>query len=114
MNPNSSESITADVFMEFEDDASAFAGAEPEFVYTPGATVPLSIAAAPGLEQLKALLAALSPQERGDGGVSHPIAWRNGESGVGAPGPRKDSGFPRTGSTRRPRGTLTQHEPLGL
>src|SRR4051794_6694745 len=67
MNPPSSDSFTAHVFVEFEDDASVFASAEPEFVPTPTTPAPPpSVVAAAMRERLKAELAALPPRERAE------------------------------------------------
>lgn len=63
MNPTPSESFGAQILMEFEDDASAFANAEPEFVSIPA---PSDVPATTTLERLKGQLVALTPKERAE------------------------------------------------
>jgi hypothetical protein len=62
MNPTPSDSISVDFLMEFEDDASAFANGEPEFVSVQ--PVPLCEATSLTLEQMKAQLAKFTPTWR--------------------------------------------------
>jgi putative addiction module component (TIGR02574 family) len=77
MNPTPSESITADAFMEFEDDASAFANGEPECVSIQPA--PLCATTTPALEQMKTQLALFTVQERAE--LAHFLIQSLGEKG---------------------------------
>ncbi len=64
MNPVTSESITADVFMQFEEDASVLA--EPEFVSIPAPAPPSAVVRTLTVEQLKGQIAALTPEEHAE------------------------------------------------